>query len=127
MNCFNVLGQITSGCKATFTNTNKIEGFSNFNSFGNYELFNNSNINKKEIIEISEYQLELFAGNMIELINEKGSFLFMSLTKPPKGLPVLIKASSSSLSSSESPSPIVNVWGTVNPFPVVWSGSSIFD
>lgn len=37
--------------KATFTNTNKIEGFTNFNSFGNYELFNNSNINKKEIIE----------------------------------------------------------------------------
>ena len=32
----------------------------------------------KEIIEISEKQLESFSGNMIELINEKGSFLFMS-------------------------------------------------
>ena len=32
----------------------------------------------KEIIEISEAQLNLFAGNMIELINNSGSFLFMS-------------------------------------------------
>ena len=32
----------------------------------------------KEIIEISEVQLNLFAGNMIELINNSGSFLFMS-------------------------------------------------
>ena len=32
----------------------------------------------KEIIEITEAQLNLFAGNMIELINNSGSFLFMS-------------------------------------------------
>ena len=41
-------------------------------------IINSLTDDKKEIIEISEYQLELFAGNMIELINEKGSFLFMS-------------------------------------------------
>ncbi|MDA7810324.1 arginine deiminase-related protein [Flavobacteriaceae bacterium] len=32
----------------------------------------------KEIITISEYQLEQFAGNMIELRKDKNSFLFMS-------------------------------------------------
>ena len=41
-------------------------------------IVNSLTDDKKEIIEISESQLELFAGNMIELINEKGSFLFMS-------------------------------------------------
>ena len=34
----------------------------------------------KEIIEITEKQLESFSGNMIELVNEKGSYLFMSET-----------------------------------------------
>ena len=34
----------------------------------------------KEIINISEKQLNLFAGNMIELINDNKSFLFMSKT-----------------------------------------------
>ena len=34
----------------------------------------------KEIITISENQLKLFAGNMIELTKENKSFLFMSQT-----------------------------------------------
>ena len=34
----------------------------------------------KEIIEITKKQLESFSGNMIELVNENGSYLFMSET-----------------------------------------------
>jgi hypothetical protein len=38
------------------------------------------NDDNKEIINISEKQLNLFAGNMIELIKDNKSFLFMSKT-----------------------------------------------
>ena len=43
-------------------------------------IYQSLNDDNKEIIEISEKQLESFSGNMIELINEKGSYLFMSET-----------------------------------------------
>ena len=43
-------------------------------------IYQSLNDDNKEIIEITEKQLESFSGNMIELVNEKGSYLFMSET-----------------------------------------------
>ena len=43
-------------------------------------IYQSLNYDNKEIIEITEKQLESFSGNMIELVNEKGSYLFMSET-----------------------------------------------